>query len=658
MANRLAGETSPYLLQHADNPVDWYPWGPEALTRAQAEGRPILLSVGYSACHWCHVMEHESFEDPATAAYMNAHFVCVKVDREERPDLDAIYMDACHAMTGRGGWPLHAFLTPKQVPFFAGTYFPREARGGLPAWRTVLASVVEAWSTRRFQIDLGAERIVDRLARSGRRPPAGAAPSPTAPEDARARLAELYDADHGGFGGAPKFPPASALEFLLAGGECEMTAGTLRAMAAGGIHDQVGGGFSRYAVDAGWVVPHFEKMLYDNALLARTYLHGWQVLGDGELREVCCSTLDWALRELRGPEGGFMSAIDADAEGTEGRFYAWTPEELREVLGADADDAMAWFGVTPAGNFEGASILVRAPGADPPAERLADVRRRLYAARARRTPPRRDDKRLTAWNALMVSALADAGAVLERPDYVEAAETCAAFLLGELRRPGGEDGRGRLLRTWKVGEARLDAYLEDHAFLVEALLTLYEATFRPRWFHAARELADLMIARFADEDRGGFFTTADDHETLIARRKDLADTPLPSGNSSAALGLLRLAAFTGEAEYERRATGVLGLVHELAVEHPQTYGHALQALELSLRGAREVALVGEDTTALERIVRSQLRPRVVLAGGPADGIPLLDGREAVDGAATAYVCEHFACRRPVRDPAELPALLA
>jgi uncharacterized protein YyaL (SSP411 family) len=353
-----------------------------------------------------------------------------------------------------------------------------------------------------------------------------------------------------------------------------------------------------------------------------------------------------------------MSAIDADAEGTEGRFYAWTPEELREVLGADADDAMAWFGVTQEGNFEGASILVRAPGGDPPAERLADVRRRLYAARARRTPPGRDDKRITAWNALMVSALADAGAVLERPDYVEAAEACAAFLLGELRRPGGEDGGERLLRTWKDGEARLDAYLEDHAFLVEALLTLYEATFQPRWFHAARELADTMIARFADEDRGGFFTTADDHEALIARRKDLADTPLPSGNSSAALGLLRLAALTGEAEYERRAAGVLGLVHELAVEHPQTYGHALQALELSLRGAREVALVGEDTTALERIVRSALRPRVVLAGGPADGVPLLHGREPVGGAATAYVCEHFACRRPVQDPAELAALLA
>jgi uncharacterized protein YyaL (SSP411 family) len=652
MANRLARETSPYLLQHKDNPVDWYPWGREALARARAAGRPILVSIGYAACHWCHVMEHESFEDPDTAAYMNAHFVCVKVDREERPDLDAIYTDACIAMTGRAGWPLNAFLTPAQVPFFAGTYFPREARAGLPPWRTVMERVVDAWHTRRFQIDLGADRIVERLVGAARRVPSEDEPGPESLARARRRLGELFDAEHGGFGGAPKFPPASAIEFLLAAQETEMTSRTLRAMAAGGIYDQVGGGFSRYAVDEAWVVPHFEKMLYDNALLARAYLHGWLVLGDRRLREVCCETLDWALREMRGEERGFASSLDADSDGVEGRFSTWTVDELRAVLGEDADEAIAWFGATPEGNFEGTNVLLRAPGAEPPADRLARVRRLLSEARDRRARPGRDDKRLTAWNALMIAALADAGAVLERDDYLAAATACAEFVLRDLRDPGG-----RLLRTWMAGTATLNAYLEDHAFLVEALVVLYEATFDPRWLHAAREIADAMIERFADERHGGFFETAADHEQLVARRKDLHDTPLPAGNSSAALGLLRLAALTGDAEYERRAEGVLRLTHELAREHPQSFGHVLQALQFRIADVREVALVGADVRELERVVRARHRPHVVLAGGEPDGVPLLAGRGPVEGRAAAYVCEGFACRRPVTAAAELEALL-
>ena len=653
MANRLAHETSRYLLQHKDNPVDWFPWGSEAFALARSAPRPVLVSIGYSACHWCHVMAHESFEDPATATYMNAHFVCVKVDREERPDIDAIYTDACHAMTGRAGWPLNAFLTPDQVPFFAGTYFPREPRGGLPSWRTVLEQVVDAWHNRRFQIQLGADRIVERLAGAARLEPAKDAPVRANLAHAQQRLGEQFDSEHGGFNGAPKFPPASAIEFLLAAGETEMTSCTLRAMAAGGIYDQIGGGFSRYAVDEAWAVPHFEKMLYDNALLARAYLHGWLVLGEERLREVCCETLDWALREMRGEEGGFASSLDADSEGVEGRYYTWTLDEWRAVLGEDADEAALWFGVTAAGNFEAANVLLRPAGAQPPPDRLAKVRRRLWEARERRAPPGRDDKRLTAWNALMISALAEAGAVLERDDYLSAATACADFILRDLR-----DSGGRLLRVYRDGVATLNAYLEDHAFSVEALVALYEATFDPRWFHAAREIADMMIERFADEHHGGFFDTASDHEQLVARRKDLNDTPLPAGNSSAALGLLRLAALTADAEYERRADGVLALTHELARDHPQSFGHLLQALQFRLADVREIAVVGADTRELERVIRSRHRPHVVLAGGAPEGIALLADRPPVNGRATAYVCAGFTCRSPVTAAAELEALLA
>jgi uncharacterized protein len=656
MANRLAGETSPYLLQHKDNPVDWYPWGEEALAAARKREVPILLSIGYSACHWCHVMERESFEDAATAAYMNERFVCIKLDREERPDLDAIYMEACQAIAGQGGWPLNAFLTPEQVPFFAGTYFPPDDDRGMPSWLQVLRSVSEAWDERAEEIRATSDKVAGRLS--------GAAWVEPSEEPLRAELLDgavealllLEDPAHGGFGGAPKFPAASAIELLLRRGETEPAARALRAMAAGGIYDQLGGGFARYTVDASWLIPHFEKMLYDNALLARAYLHGWQATGEPLFRRVAEETLDWALREMRGPEGGFYSALDADSEGEEGRFYVWTVEQVREVLGDDAEAALGHFGVRPGGNWEGKTILTRG-NAEP--EGFEELRRRLYEARAERVWPGLDDKRLTSWNALMVSALADAGAALERDDYLDAARACAAFLLDELT-----DADGRLLRTWKDGHGRLNAYLEDHAYLVEALLSLYEATFEPRWFAAARSLADALVERFGDPEKGGFFETSSDHERLVTRRKDPEDHPIPSGNASAAYGLLRLAALTGEHDYERQAVGVLRLFAELAPRHPNAFAHLLQALDFHLATVREVALVGDDVAPLERVVRSGFRPHLVLAGSPPPGagdastVPLLEAREPVDGHAAAYVCERFACKAPVTDPEELEKLLA
>ena len=652
MSNRLASETSPYLLQHAENPVDWYPWGEEALERARSESKPILVSIGYAACHWCHVMERESFEDHEVAALMNEHFVCIKVDREERPDVDAIYMDAVQAMTGRGGWPLNAFLTPDGVPFYAGTYWPPEPRHGMPAWSQVLHGVAEAWRDQRAEIEETGRRILPRLAGAAALPPDEDEFDPAGLDAAVATLRRGYDAEHGGFSAAaPKFPAASAIEFLLRRGERQMALHTLRTMASGAMYDQVGGGFSRYSVDARWVIPHFEKMLYDNALLARAYLHGFQVSGEPFFARVCTETLDWALRDLRQEEGGFASALDADSEGEEGRFYVWTTDEVRAALGDEAlaEAALGHFGMTGAPNFEGRWAPVRATS-DP--DRLGEIKARMREAREQRTWPALDDKRLAAWNALMISALADAGAALERPDYRDAAVACAEFVWNEMR-----DADGRLLRTYNRGQARLGAYLEDHAFLLEALLTLYETTFDPRWFAAARELADTILARFADEERGGFFATADDHEELIARRKELEDAPIPAGASAAAFGLLRLAALTGEHRYEEAALGVLRLLHVVAPQHPAAFGHLLQALDFHFAAVKEVAIVGPGAEPLERVVRDEFRPHLVVAGGPADGVPLLEGREPVDGRAAAYVCEHFACQRPVTEPDELAALL-
>jgi uncharacterized protein len=631
--NALAQETSPYLLQHCDNPVDWHPWGEDALAEARERDVPLLVSIGYSACHWCHVMERESFEDAETAALMNERFVNVKVDREEHPDVDALYMEAVQAMTGQGGWPLNVFVTPGQVPFYGGTYFPPEPRQGMPSWRQVLGAVADAWEQRRESIAQQSEQIVERL-RGAARLRASDNPITTATiETAVARLRDLYDPIRGGWGAAPKFPAASAIELLLRVDEPDMALETLRHMAAGGIHDQVGGGFHRYSVDAAWRVPHFEKMLYDNALLARAYLHGWQVSGEDRMREVAEGTLDWALREMRGPEGGFYSALDADSEGEEGRFYTWTTDELSGLH-------------VETFPFEGRKILVDSVA--------PEVRARLLEVRSRRVRPGTDDKRLTSWNALMIAALADAGAVLQRDDYLDAARAAADFLLSTMR-----DADGGLLRTSSGGPAKLPGLLSDHAFLLEALLTLYEATFEERWFVAARELAGSLIDRFADRDNGGFWSTPPDHG-LLARRKDLEDTPIPAGGSSAAFGLLRLAALTGDNDLAEPALGMLALLTDAAPRFPTAFGHLLQAFDFHLAPTLEVALVGDDLEPLERAVRSRLRPHLVLAGGP-DGsetaVPLLVGRTPVGGSPAAYVCENFSCRMPVTDPDELEPLL-
>jgi uncharacterized protein YyaL (SSP411 family) len=647
--NALAEETSPYLLQHKDNPVDWLPWGEKALQRATSENKPLLVSIGYSACHWCHVMERESFEDPATAALMNERFVCVKVDREERPDVDALYMEAVQAMTGHGGWPLNVFVTPEQIPFYGGTYFPPQPRQGMPSWQQVLLAVDDAWKTKRDEIAEQGARMADRLKGGALLRPSEEPLDVRGLDTAEVGLSRQFDHQFGGWGSAPKFPAASTIEFLLARGEPTMSLVTLHAMRVGGIYDQVGGGFARYAVDRTWTVPHFEKMLYDNALLAPAYLHGWQASGDERLRRVCEETLAWMASEMRGPEGGFYSALDADSEGEEGKYYVFTVAELSEVLGDLAAPAIAYFGATDEGNFEGSNVL---EGRGPEPEQRDEIRRLLFEAREKRVRPGLDDKRLAAWNALAIEAFAEAGAVLERDDLLDVARDAAAFVLEEMRVDG------RLMRTWKDDRPRLNAYLEDHAFLLEALLRLYEATFEERWFVEARALADTIIERFSDREQGGFYTTSDDHEQLVARRKDLEDHPIPAGGSSAAFGLLRLAALTGSHVYEEAALGHLHLIHELGPRHPHAFGHLLRALDFHLHPTKEVALVGDDISELARIVRSKLRPHVVLAGGSSSAVPLLEGREPVDGVATAYVCERFACQRPVTTNDELIRLLA
>ena len=658
MSNRLADETSPYLLQHKDNPVDWQPWGPEALAEAQERQVPILLSVGYAACHWCHVMERESFEDETTAAYMNEHFVPVKVDREERPDIDSIYMEAVQSITGHGGWPLTAFLDPQGVPFHGGTYFPPDDSRGMPSFMMVMEAVIKAWDERRDEILGQSADVRTRLGAVS----LVAAPDrdldPELPAVRAENLAEQTDRERGGFGPAPKFPPASALDFMLGQGETDPAEVTLDRMAAGGLNDQLAGGFARYAVDEDWLIPHFEKMLYDNALLARTYLRAWQVTGHDRYRQVAQKTLDWALAEMLDPSGGFYASLDADSEGVEGLFYTWTPEEIEEALGERAQEAIETFGVTPEGHLDGRSVLHLPAGVppdeiDPGYEELVDS---LLSARSARVRPALDDKVLNSWNSLMISALSEAGAVLQRADYLDAARRCADFIWNGMRSP-----QGNLLRTWRHGEARLNAYLEDHAFLLEALIDLYQATFDPAIFDRARAVAETMIDRFADPARGGFFTTSHDHEELIARRKDVGDHPIPAGSSSAAFGLLRLSSLTGEGVYRRKAEEVLKLLAPATARQPGAFGHLLQALAFYHSPAPELAITwseggsAEDASPLIAEARRRYQPNMVIAGGPEGSTtpPLLRERKTVEGLPAAYVCENFTCRAPVTDAAAL-----
>jgi uncharacterized protein YyaL (SSP411 family) len=661
-ANRLARETSPYLLQHAHNPVDWYPWGEEAFAKARAEDKPILLSVGYSACHWCHVMERESFEDPETAALMNRHFVNVKVDREERPDVDHIYMQAVQSLTGHGGWPMTVFLTPDGVPFYGGTYFPPTDRHGLPAFRRLLTALAEAWATRRGEVVQSGRQIAESLGQTSRLRGAASLLTDDVLFAAFQGITAQFDEEWGGLGGAPKFPQPMIWDFVLrfarrTGNEYarRMVHTTLVRMARGGIYDQLGGGFARYSVDAHWLVPHFEKMLYDNAQLARLYLHGWLALGDPECRRIAEETLDYVLREMTDPGGGFYSAQDADSEGHEGKFFVWTPEEIRAVLGAEADAAMAYWGVDRGPNFEGKSILYLPGGPDP--ERMAAARRKLFEARERRVHPGRDDKVLAAWNGLMAQALAEAGGALGRADYVAASVRNAEFVLGSMRRAG------RLLRTWKAGEARLNGYLEDYAMVAAALLSLYEATLDRLWLDEARGLADEMLRLFWDAGIDGFYDTGADHERLIVRPRNLYDNAVPSGSAVAIELLLRLAELTGEALYEQRALAALRPMADLMGRHPTAFGRFLCALDFHLGPRVELVLVApralDEVAPLAREAFGRYLPNLVVAGAVADGaggtagIPLLEGRGAIDGKPTAYLCRNRACELPVTDATAL-----
>jgi uncharacterized protein YyaL (SSP411 family) len=666
MANRLARETSPYLLQHAGNPVDWYPWGDEAFARARAEDKPILLSVGYSACHWCHVMERESFEDPDTAALMNRHFVSVKVDREERPDVDQIYMQAVQSMTGHGGWPMTVFLTPDGEPFYGGTYFPPADRHGLPGFPRLLTALAGAWQTRRGEVVRSGQEFAASLRQGERLRAADQLLTPEVLVSAFQHLAAQFDERRGGLGGAPKFPQPMNWEFVLRfwrrTGNPQaraMVETTLTRMARGGIYDQLGGGFHRYSVDAEWLVPHFEKMLYDQAQLASLYLHAWQASGTPEYRRIVEETLDYVLREMTDPGGGFYSAQDADSEGEEGKFFVWTAGEIRALLEpGEAALALAYWGVDRGPNFEGRNILW-VPG-DPAPGPIATAREKLRRAREGRVHPGLDDKVLASWNGLMGRALAEAGRALGREDYVRAAVRNAGFVLASMR------DEGRLLRTWKAGVARLRGYLEDHAMVAAALLEVYEATFERRWLDEARRLVDAMLELFWDEQVEGFYDTGSDHEQLIVRPRNLFDNAVPCGSSVAVETLLRLAVLTGEQRYESRALRALRPMADLMARHPGGFGRFLCALDFNLGPRTEVALVGPAVTpagppagdglaALAAEVFGRYLPNRVVAGmtegdaSAAAGVPLLEQRRTLDGLATAYVCRDYVCELPVTD---------
>ncbi len=679
--NRLIHETSPYLLQHAHNPVDWYPWGEEAMLRAKDEDKPILLSIGYSACHWCHVMEHESFEDEAIAQLMNDNFINIKVDREERPDLDTIYMNAVQMMTGRGGWPMTMFLTPEGKPFYGGTYFPPADRYGMPGFPRVLIAVAESYRTRRDEIEQSALGLLGELQRLERVNPAEGELSTDILDQAAHQLLRAFDPMHGGFGSKPKFPPSMTVSFLLRQylrtkhpGTLNAAELTLQKMARGGMYDQLGGGFHRYSVDEKWLVPHFEKMLYDNALLSRAYLDAFLLTGNGFYQQIAVETLDYVRREMTDANGGFYSTQDADSEGEEGKFFVWSPTEVAALLGPeDARLFCRYFDVTEEGNFEGHSILHMDEELDAVAQALSVTPEKLRAviargkqvlfdAREQRIKPHRDEKMLTAWNGLMLRSFAEAARALEREDYLAVAIKNAEFVLTHLRR------EGRLLRTHKDGESKLNAYQEDYAYLIDGLLALYEATFDQRWFREAQALTETMIAQFWDADAGGFYFTSTDHEALITRTKDFYDNATPAGNSVATHLLLRLALFTGETRYRQMAERILDLMKANLLRVPSGFGHLLCALDLYLASPHEVALVGDpgadDTRALVHTVFARYLPnKVVALAAPQDElagqtITLLAGRAALQGRATAYICRNFYCEAPVTNAETLAAQLA
>jgi uncharacterized protein len=628
--NRLAGETSPYLLQHAANPVSWYPWGDEALERAREEDRPILLSIGYAACHWCHVMEHESFEDPATAAVMNEHFVSVKVDREERPDLDAVYMEAVVAMSGHGGWPMTVFLTPAGEPFYGGTYYPPEPRHGMPSFRQVLEAIAEAWRERRDDVARSAGQLVEAVRQSASLRPSLEPLTGDLLSGAARATGAAFEPAFGGWGRAPKFPNAPVLEFLLRRGDdtsLAMVVKTLDGMAAGGMYDLLGGGFHRYSVDDRWLVPHFEKMLYDNALLAPAYLHAWLATGEDRYRAIAESTIEYLLRELLLPEGGFASAQDADTDGVEGLTFTWTegegvPAELLEP-------------------FEHGRSIIRG-------ELDEDLRARLFDIREQRPKPLRDDKAIASWNGLALAALAEAGRFLDRPDWVDAARRLGEFLLGPL----SDDG-GRLRRSYRDGRTSGAGYLDDYANVAHGFLELHVATGEPRWLHEANRLARLAVELFADDEHGGFFLSPADGERLVARTKELDDHPLPSGNSMLAHVLIRLSRIYGDDELERHAVSVLRLVRPALERAPTAFGWALCALDLHLSTPRELAILGPVDSEVARAALRPWQPTTVIAVGPDDEVPLLAGKTLVDGEPAVYLCERFACQAPVTDPALL-----
>jgi uncharacterized protein YyaL (SSP411 family) len=673
--NRLIDETSPYLLQHAHNPVEWYAWGDEAFDKARAEDKPVLVSIGYSACHWCHVMEHESFEDEATARVMNENFVNIKVDMEERPDVDQIYMAFVQMTTGRGGWPMTVFITPDKLPFFGGTYFPPEPRYGMPSFQQILLSVSDAWTHRREEILNSTTDILGELRRLGIGDAAGSSITPEISDAAFQSFDRSFDSTNGGFGGAPKFPPSMSKEFLLryykrTGNKraLEMVRKTAEEMAKGGIYDQLGGGFHRYSVDAVWLVPHFEKMLYDNSQLIRIYLHLYQVTKDDFFRRIAEETLEYVRREMLDPAGGFYSTQDADSEGEEGKFFVWTPREVEQILGeADARVFNFYYDVTDDGNFEGKNILsvhytheaaARALKID-----LADFnialergRKKLFEVREQRIKPHRDEKVLTAWNGLMLAAFAEAAAVLGDDEYLDIARRNADFILESL------SFDGRLLRTWKDGRAKLNAYIEDYANFADGLLELFQVSGEIRYFSEAKRLADLMITEFWDEDAGGFYFTSSDHEELIVRNKDFFDNATPSGNSVAADVFLKLAKLSGDEKYERFALAVLRLVAAQIKRYPQGFGRALSAIEFYLSPVKEVVIIGEAGSELEQSVWQRYLPnKVVVRSGSqrenSDAIPLLAEREMIDAKTTVYVCENFVCQRPVNQLDELTELL-